>query len=56
MVTAVLLPIWAVFVAYSRVLLDVHSPGDVVAGSMVGFLFALVVFVAFRRAVERLTD
>ncbi len=55
-VTAVLLPIWAVFVAYSRVLLDVHRPVDVVAGSIVGFLFALVVFVAFRRTVERLAD
>jgi phosphatidylglycerophosphatase B len=53
-IAAVALPIWAVSIAYSRVLLDVHRPIDVVAGSLVGFLFGLTVFVIFQRTVERL--
>ena len=55
-VTTIVLPIWALLIAYSRVLLDVHRPVDVVAGSIVGFFFGLAVFVAFRRTVEHLAD
>jgi phosphatidylglycerophosphatase B len=35
-------PVWAVLVAYSRTLLEVHTAADVVAGMMVGFAWGLL--------------
>lgn len=40
-VTAVVVPLWAVFVAHSRVLLGVHTPIDVVVGSLVGIALGI---------------
>ena len=51
--TVVIVPTWAVLIGFSRVLLQVHRPIDVVAGSLLGLGFGLLVFALFFRAVER---
>ncbi len=47
----VILPayVWAVLVAYSRMHLGVHYPGDVAAGIIVGVFSALMVFYGWRK-------
>lgn len=42
--TAVFVWIWAFFVAYSRVYLGVHYPGDVVVGSIMGSIIGFLGF------------
>ncbi|MFO7659069.1 MAG: phosphatase PAP2 family protein [Bacteroidales bacterium] len=39
---------WAAVVAYSRVYLGVHFPGDIIAGAMFGMLVAVLVFIALK--------
>ena len=52
-VALVLLPAWAVAVAFTRVLLQVHSPVDVIAGSITGFLWGLLAFALTEYFVRR---
>lgn len=52
-ITTVLVPIWAVLVVYSRPLLAVHTPIDVIAGTVVGFGWGLAAFGAIRWTVAR---
>lgn len=57
-VALILAPTWAICVAYSRVLLDVHRPLDVIAGSIVGAASGLLVLaiahhVTYRISAER---
>ena len=39
-----LLFVWASFVAYSRIAVGVHYPGDILTGSILGILFGFLVF------------
>ena len=48
------LPVWAVLIAYTRVLLEVHRPIDVVVGAAIGVLFGTAAGLAIRRVVDRL--
>ena len=50
----VVLPIWAVLIAYSRVLLDVHRPIDVVAGATIGLLLGTAAGATIRSVTNRL--
>lgn len=52
-VAVAMLPIWAVAVVYSRTLLDVHTASDVIAGTLIGFLWGLLGFAAIRWLVDR---
>lgn len=52
-VATVVLPIWAVAVVYSRVLLDVHYPIDTTAGTLMGFGWGLLAAVAVGSILER---
>jgi undecaprenyl-diphosphatase len=36
--------LWAALVAYSRIPMGVHYPGDIITGSLVGVVFALIIF------------
>jgi undecaprenyl-diphosphatase len=36
--------VWAATVAYSRVYMGVHYPGDIIVGSLLGWLFGCLVF------------
>lgn len=47
------LPAWAVAVVWSRPLLGVHTPIDVIAGTITGFLWGIASFTVVRRIVER---
>lgn len=51
-IAAVVLPIWAVAVAYSRVLLDVHRAIDATAGTLMGFGWGLLAAIAVRSIME----
>ena len=55
LLTAVVIPALAVAVVYSRLLLDVHTVGDAVAGTLAGFCWGLVAFGAIRWSVARFT-
>lgn len=46
--------LWAAVVAYSRVYLGVHYPGDVVVGALYGSLVGWSAFLAFRAGHERI--
>ena len=37
--------VWAVVVAYSRIAIGVHYPGDIIVGGLVGILFGWLVFI-----------
>jgi len=43
-----ILVIWAVLIAYSRIYLGVHFFGDVLCGSILGFLIGYVIYFAFK--------
>ena len=45
---------WALGVAYSRIYLGVHYPGDVLVGALYGFTVGSLVFVIFRHLARRL--
>lgn len=55
LVVTVAAPVWAVGIAYSRVLLGVHRPVDVVVGTAAGILWGLLAFWAIQRLVGRPT-
>ncbi|MCC7501532.1 MAG: phosphatase PAP2 family protein [Flavobacteriales bacterium] len=44
---------WAALIAYSRVYLGVHSPGDVLVGGIYGFAVGMLFFVLFRSIHQR---
>lgn len=52
----VMLPFWALFVVYSRPLLQVHSGYDVCVGTLIGMGWGLGGFVVIRWTVERFAD
>jgi phosphatidylglycerophosphatase B len=52
-VTLVALPIWAIAVAWSRLLLEIHTTADVVVGALVGAALGSVAFLAIRRLIGR---
>ncbi len=43
-----LLP-WAALVAYSRIYLGVHFPGDIIVGALIGIVSAFLIIFAFRK-------
>ncbi|MCP3973196.1 MAG: phosphatase PAP2 family protein [bacterium] len=49
----IVLPIWAVAVVYSRVLLDVHNAVDTTAGTVMGFAWGLLAAMAALFAMSR---
>ena len=49
----VIVPIWALAVVYSRVLLEVHRPIDVIAGTTIGFAWGLLAFSIIRTLSDR---
>jgi phosphatidylglycerophosphatase B len=49
-----IVPLWAVGVVYSRVLLEVHRPLDVVAGAVVGVGCGLLVLATLRAVLVRI--
>lgn len=36
--------VWAAFVAFSRIMVGVHYPGDIIVGSLVGMFFGWLIF------------
>jgi len=55
-VATLLIPVWAVLVVYSRVLLGVHTPLDVVVGSAVGIGWGLLASLVVLRLAGWLAD
>jgi membrane-associated phospholipid phosphatase len=51
-ITSVIIPMWAVAVAYSRWLLGVHTALDVIIGGAVGIGWGLAAFLVVRKFVE----
>jgi phosphatidylglycerophosphatase B len=47
--TLAVVPVWAVLVAYSRPLLDVHTAADVIAATAAGFGWGLLAVAAVNR-------
>jgi undecaprenyl-diphosphatase len=44
--------LWAFLIAYTRIYLGVHYPGDVIVGAFIGFLCGLVGFQLYRTALN----
>lgn len=40
--------LWAALIAYSRIYLGVHYPGDVIAGAIVGILIGLIIWILYK--------
>jgi undecaprenyl-diphosphatase len=36
--------LWAAFVAFSRIMVGVHYPGDIIVGSLIGLFFGWLIF------------
>jgi undecaprenyl-diphosphatase len=51
---APLLFLWAAWIAYSRIYLGVHYPGDVLMGALYGWIVGMVFFTIFRHLRQRL--
>ena len=45
---SIFLALWAALVTYSRAYLGVHYPGDLLVGTLIGFIMASVVYFAYR--------
>ena len=45
--------IWAGLVAYSRVYIGVHFPGDILTGALIGCIFALLIYYIYRKLPDR---
>ena len=50
---SLLLVLWAVIVAYSRVYLGVHYFGDVVGGSVLGTIIAYIMYFSFKKILNK---
>ena len=48
--------VWATLVAYSRIYMGVHYPGDVVVGAVVGAIIGIAVFKIYNYVSRRITD
>ncbi len=40
---------WAILIAYSRIYLGVHYPGDVIVGGLIGILSAILIYGIYKR-------
>ena len=45
--------IWAAMVAYSRIYMGVHYPGDVIVGSLVGILIGVLIVFGVKKTLSR---
>jgi len=50
---SVLLIIWAIIVAYSRIYLGVHYLGDVLGGAILGIVIAFIVYYLFKKILNK---
>ena len=41
--------VWAALVAYSRIYVGVHFPGDIIVGGLIGYLVGLILFVIYSK-------
>jgi undecaprenyl-diphosphatase len=46
--------LWAVFVAYTRIYLGVHYPGDIIAGGLVGAFFGWIFYLVTKKVAIKL--
>lgn len=46
----IFLALWAFMMSYTRMYLGVHYPGDILVGTLIGFLFATLFYYIFQRA------
>jgi len=52
--STIILFVWAAIVAYTRIYLGVHFPGDVMAGATIGVLAAWIGYQLFKWGIDRL--
>ncbi|MFT5618606.1 MAG: undecaprenyl-diphosphatase [Arenicella sp.] len=45
--------IWAFLISYSRIYLGVHYPGDILAGAIMGIIFASLVHSVYRKSLPK---
>ena len=46
--------LWAIGSCYSRMYLGVHYPTDILCGAMLGIVFAIIIFLLYKKAAKRL--